>query len=104
MSSRNATKPIFANVYSATSRQGHHFDIGANNGFKTETFSRLGAVVIAIEPDRHSAETLRKTFRSWDGISIVEKRYRKRQEKKPSTVSKQGPHTTLFRKNGPILS
>jgi len=38
------------------------FDIGANQGYKTDIFLRLGANIIAVEPDRHSQEILRKRF------------------------------------------
>ena len=38
------------------------FDIGANVGFKTEAFLKLGANVIAVEPDEHNQEILRRSF------------------------------------------
>src|SRR6266849_10210910 len=38
------------------------FDIGANVGLKTDVFLRLGARVIAVEPDQHNQETLREKF------------------------------------------
>ena len=39
------------------------FDIGANIGYKTDIFLRLGAKVIAVEPDEINQEVLRKRFR-----------------------------------------
>jgi FkbM family methyltransferase len=38
------------------------FDVGANQGTKTRTFLRLGARVIAIEPDPTNQEILRASF------------------------------------------
>ena len=38
------------------------FDIGANDGFKTDIFLRLGAKVIAVEPDESNLEILKGKF------------------------------------------
>ena len=38
------------------------FDVGANYGSKSEVFLRLGARVIAVEPDRRSCQILRHRF------------------------------------------
>jgi FkbM family methyltransferase len=38
------------------------FDVGANDGFKTDIFLRLGARVVAVEPDSTNQETLRQKF------------------------------------------
>ena len=38
------------------------FDVGANQGYKTDIFLRLGAKVVAIEPDGKSQETLKEKF------------------------------------------
>jgi len=38
------------------------FDIGANEGYKTNIFLRLGARVVAVEPDPHGQQALRKSF------------------------------------------
>ena len=38
------------------------FDIGANAGEKTDIFLRLGAHVVAVEPDDHNQEVLRRKF------------------------------------------
>jgi FkbM family methyltransferase len=38
------------------------FDVGANDGFKTDVFLRLGARVVAIEPDDINQEVLRNRF------------------------------------------
>jgi FkbM family methyltransferase len=38
------------------------FDIGANNGFKTEIFLRLGAKVIAVDPDEVNQAALKEKF------------------------------------------
>jgi FkbM family methyltransferase len=41
------------------------FDIGANEGYKTDIFLRMGARVVAVEPDEHGRDALRKSFLSW---------------------------------------
>jgi FkbM family methyltransferase len=38
------------------------FDIGANDGTKTDVFLRLGALVVAVEPDERNQEILRGKF------------------------------------------
>jgi FkbM family methyltransferase len=38
------------------------FDVGANDGRKTDVFLRLGARVIAVEPDEHSQQVIREKF------------------------------------------
>src|SRR5438270_13965693 len=38
------------------------FDIGANAGEKTDVFLRLGARVVAVEPDQRNQEVLRQKF------------------------------------------
>jgi FkbM family methyltransferase len=38
------------------------FDIGANQGYKTDIFLRLGASVVAVDPDEESQESLRQRF------------------------------------------
>ena len=38
------------------------FDIGANEGFKTDVFLRLGARVVAVEPDETNQLILRESF------------------------------------------
>ena len=40
------------------------FDIGANIGHKTDVFLRLGAHVVAIDPDRSNQDTLRQKYLS----------------------------------------
>jgi FkbM family methyltransferase len=41
------------------------FDIGANVGFKTDLFLRLGARVVAIEPDETNQSILRERFKGF---------------------------------------
>jgi FkbM family methyltransferase len=38
------------------------FDIGANEGYKTDIFLRLGAKVVAVDPDEANQEVLRQRF------------------------------------------
>lgn len=41
------------------------FDIGANNGDKTDVFLRLGARVLAVEPDQACSKTLKERFQKY---------------------------------------
>jgi FkbM family methyltransferase len=38
------------------------FDVGANEGQKTDIFLRLGAKVVAVEPDEHNQDILKQNF------------------------------------------
>jgi FkbM family methyltransferase len=38
------------------------FDVGANGGYKTDIFLRLGARVVAVDPDKANQEVLRQRF------------------------------------------
>jgi FkbM family methyltransferase len=38
------------------------FDVGANQGQKTDVFLRLGAKVVAVEPDKHNQDILKQNF------------------------------------------
>ena len=53
------------------------FDIGANNGFKTDIFLRLGARVVAVEPDKSNQIVLADKFLKYrmikKPVSIVAK-------------------------------
>ncbi|OBC16621.1 hypothetical protein A5784_25735 [Mycobacterium sp. 852013-50091_SCH5140682] len=48
------------------------FDVGANDGFKTAIFLKLGARVVSVEPDRASVSVLRRRF-SNKPVTIVPK-------------------------------
>jgi FkbM family methyltransferase len=48
------------------------FDIGANLGSRTEALVRLGASVVAVEPQPLLAERLRRRFASHPRVTIVE--------------------------------
>lgn len=47
------------------------FDVGANAGNRTKVFSRLGASVIAFEPQPYCVGVLRKAFRNDPNVTIV---------------------------------
>ncbi|MBF0142977.1 MAG: FkbM family methyltransferase [Magnetococcales bacterium] len=47
------------------------FDIGANIGNRTKVFARLGAVVVAVEPQDFCVMILRKMFRNSPGVTIL---------------------------------
>src|SRR4051794_16219844 len=51
------------------------FDIGANDGSKTDVFLRLGARVVAVDPDDHNQDAIRNRFiryrlRPWPVVVI----------------------------------
>ena len=48
------------------------FDVGANMGSRTDTFSRLGAKVIAIEPTQNCSNVLRNKFGGNPNVSILQ--------------------------------
>jgi FkbM family methyltransferase len=65
------------------------FDIGANQGYKTDIFLRFGASVVAVEPDETSQEVLKQKFLKY------------RLKKKPvvivsKAVSDKGSTTTMW--------
>jgi FkbM family methyltransferase len=41
------------------------FDVGANDGTKTAMFLKLGARVIAVEPDEYNQEIIRQKYLAW---------------------------------------
>jgi FkbM family methyltransferase len=41
------------------------FDVGANHGYKTDIFLRLGAMVVAVEPDELNQDVLKQKFLSY---------------------------------------
>lgn len=47
------------------------FDVGANYGVKTEVFLRLGATVVAFEPQRDCLEELRSRLRDGGGRLVT---------------------------------
>jgi FkbM family methyltransferase len=47
------------------------FDIGANIGNRTEAFLKLGAKVIAVEPQRDCADFLKETFGDNENFTLV---------------------------------
>lgn len=48
------------------------FDVGANMGSRTDTFSKLGAKVIAIEPTQNCCQVLRNKFDTNPNVSLLQ--------------------------------
>lgn len=61
------------------------FDIGANFGNRTNIFLKLGAKVVAVEPQAHCCKYLKKKFN--DNISIEQKAIGEIEEKKVLHIS-----------------
>ncbi len=49
------------------------FDIGAHKGNRSEIFSKLGAKVVAVEPQEYYAEYLREKFKTDKNVIVVNK-------------------------------
>lgn len=48
------------------------FDVGANMGNRTATFSKLGAKVVAVEPTQHCCQVLKHKFGANPNVSILQ--------------------------------
>ena len=59
---RDAEVTFYKSVLAGFPSNGLVFDVGANHGAKTDTFLRIGARVIAIEPDELNQDILRQKF------------------------------------------
>ena len=59
---RNAQVQFYRSLLQGFRRGGLVFDIGANMGQKTDIFLRLGARVVAVEPDERNQRVLRGKF------------------------------------------
>lgn len=59
---RQSEIDFYWNLLDGFSRGGLIFDIGANQGYKTDIFLRLGAKVISVEPDETNQEILKQKF------------------------------------------
>ena len=53
---------FYRNLLGGFQKGGLIFDVGANHGTKTETFLKLGAKIIAVEPDGSNQKVLREKF------------------------------------------
>jgi len=49
------------------------FDVGANIGNRVEPFTELGAIVVAIEPQKSCCRVLRKKFAKYPNVYIINK-------------------------------
>jgi FkbM family methyltransferase len=59
---RKAHVQFYRNLLQGFRKRDLVFDVGANVGQKTDVFVRLGATVVAVEPDEHNQEVLRSKF------------------------------------------
>jgi FkbM family methyltransferase len=53
---------FYRSLFNGFHRGGLIFDVGANDGRKTDVFVRLGARVLAVEPDEHNQQVIREKF------------------------------------------
>jgi FkbM family methyltransferase len=59
---RNAEIEFYRKTLVGLKKKDLVFDIGANTGYKTNMFLKLGAQVVAVEPDKLNQEILRQSF------------------------------------------
>lgn len=62
---RNAEIDFYRKTLVGLTEKSLIFDVGANQGYKTDIFLRLGAHVVAIDPDTSNHEILRQKFLSY---------------------------------------
>jgi FkbM family methyltransferase len=62
LEARTAEVNFYRVLLQGLRRQDLVFDIGANDGIKTDVFLRLGARVVAVEPDQHNQKILHEKF------------------------------------------
>jgi FkbM family methyltransferase len=84
------------------------FDVGANAGQKTDVFVRLGARVVAIEPDEENRSVLYEKFRRWrrvpKAVTIVGKALSDGEGVETMWIEKSGSAlNTLSRKWADVL-
>src|SRR4030067_1890379 len=82
------------NFYSEFIKEGDTcFDIGANYGNRTEIFFRLGASVIAVEPQPQQVKFLKRKFK--EKIYLVEKAVASKAGKSILYISAENPLSSL---------
>jgi len=64
LQTRKREESFYRTLLSDMRKGGTVFDIGANVGYKTDIFLRLGARVIAVDPDSSNQRTLRRRFQT----------------------------------------
>jgi len=59
---RHREMDFYRSLFNGFHRGDLIFDVGANDGRKTDVFLRLGARVLAVEPDEHNQQVIREKF------------------------------------------
>jgi FkbM family methyltransferase len=67
------------------------FDVGANNGNRTNVFLKLGAMVICIEPQQVCVKHLYKLFGNNKSVIVVEKAVAEREGHSELSICKEAP-------------
>jgi FkbM family methyltransferase len=62
LEARNKEVSFYRSLVPSQDKACLFFDVGANVGFKTDVFLRLGARVLAVEPDEHNQSILQEKF------------------------------------------
>jgi FkbM family methyltransferase len=100
---RNSEVEFYRHLLKGFRKGDVFFDIGANHGQKTDVFLRLGARVVAIEPDELNQEILRQKFHLYrfvrKPVTIVGKAVSERSSKETMWIDEPGSaKNTLSRK------
>lgn len=66
------------------------FDVGANQGDKSDIFLRIGTNVVAIDPDARNINVLQKRFWKNEKISIIEKAVGEKEGRNTFFIASQG--------------
>ena len=75
------------------------FDIGAFTGEFTKVFSKLGAKVVTVEPQRDLFEKLEKKFRNKDNIILINKGIAEKEKILNLYINEKDKSTSSFLKN-----
>jgi len=73
------------------------FDVGANIGSRTEVFHRLGARVLAIEPQESCVDTLRRKYRDNNRVTIIPAALSNKEGKADLLISQANTLSSLSR-------
>lgn len=100
---RSEEVDFYRNLLQGLKKGNMIFDIGANHGHKTDIFLRLGAQVVAVEPDEYNQNVLKQKFLklrfSSKPVFIVGKAVSDRKETAEMWIEKPGSAmNTLSRK------
>ncbi len=72
------------------------FDVGAAEGYHTEVFLDLGAVVVCLEPQPHFADMLRRRFGDHPDVTVLAQAAGSRPDRLPLSISSGDPEISTL--------